>query len=308
MELFQSDAFYSFMESIEVFDPFRISYHRSCEEVGRIQGYIQKDGGVLKRFLSRRAIINGGPSFNKDISDDEISSLLFDCIHALKRKVIYIETRNFNDFSRFRSVFEKAGFQYEPHYDFIVDTSSVDLVDANMGKSRKRDVKASLKNGASLIDSPTVEDIVSFYSVLKDLYVKKVKTPLFPKSFFLKLFRMPFSKFILVSYQGSIVGGTVCVFDNETVYEWFACGRDGVFKNVYPSTVATYYGIRFAAENGFRYFDMMGAGAPGDGGYGVRDFKSKFGGKLVEYGRYKYIVNRPLYALGKLGISIIKSI
>lgn len=308
MELFQSDAFYSFMESIEVFDPFRISYHRSGEEVGRIQGYIQKDGGVLKRFLSRRAIINGGPSFNKDISDDEISSLLFDCIHALKRKVIYIETRNFNDFSRFRSVFEKAGFQYEPHYDFIVDTSSVDLVDANMGKSRKRDVKASLKNGASLIDSPTVEDIVSFYSVLKDLYVKKVKTPLFPKSFFLKLFRMPFSKFILVSYQGSIVGGTVCVFDNETVYEWFACGRDGVFKNVYPSTVATYYGIRFAAEHGFRYFDMMGAGAPGDGGYGVRDFKSKFGGKLVEYGRYKYIVNRPLYALGKLGISIIKSI
>lgn len=32
---------------------------------------------------------------------------------------------------------------------------------------------------------------------------------------------------------------------------------------------------------------MMGAGVPNDGGYGVRDFKAKFGGELVEYGRFK---------------------
>ena len=177
-----------------------------------------------------------------------------------------------------------------------------------MGKSRKRDVKTSLKNGVSIIESPSANDIKAFYDVLAELYRTRVKMPLFPESFFLKLWEMPFSKFILVSYQGEIIGGTVCVYDEEAVYEWFACGRDGVYKNVYPSTVATYYGIMFAAQNGFKRFDMMGAGAPGDGGYGVRDFKAKFGGQLVEYGRFKYISNKPLYAIGKLGVSIMKKI
>ena len=51
---------------------------------------------------------------------------------------------------------------------------------------------------------------------------------------------------------------------------------------------------------------MMGAGAPGDGGYGVRDFKAKFGGELVEYGRFKYVCNPVLYAIGKLGVAILK--
>ena len=51
---------------------------------------------------------------------------------------------------------------------------------------------------------------------------------------------------------------------------------------------------------------MMGAGAPGDGGYGVREFKAKFGGELVEYGRFKYICNKPLYAIGKLGVKLMK--
>ena len=115
-----------------------------------------------------------------------------------------------------------------------------------------------------------------------------------------------FSKFLLVEYQGEIVGGTVCVFDDETVYEWFACGKDGMFKNIFPSTLATWAGIRFAAQTDHQRFDMMGAGAPGDKGYGVRDFKAKFGGELVEYGRFKCILNKPLYSIGKLGVKLMK--
>ena len=51
---------------------------------------------------------------------------------------------------------------------------------------------------------------------------------------------------------------------------------------------------------------MMGAGSPGDGGYGVRDFKAKFGGELVEYGRFRYVANKPLYALGKWAVNLMK--
>ena len=302
--LFQSETFFSFVQSTSCFEAFIFGNRERCS----IQGYIQQDGGPLKRFLSRRAIVNAGPFLADDITDEEVSELLSRCISGLKKKAIYIETRNFRDYSAYRSLFEKAGFAYEPHYDFIVDTKDVETVDANMGKSRKRDVKASLKNGATVVDDPTLEEVEAFYGVLKELYETKVKTPLFPLAFFQKLYQTSFCKYILVRYEDEIVGGTVCVYDEETVYEWFACGRDGVYKNVYPSTVATYYGIMFAAESGRKRFDMMGAGAPGDGGYGVRDFKAKFGGELVEFGRFRYVADKPLYALGMLAVRLMKKL
>lgn len=305
-DLFQSEGFLTFISEGSSFEPFRFSTLRSGQEVARMQGFIQRDGGPVKRFMSRRAIVNGGPFLAEDITPAELKELLHKSSEGLKRKAIYIETRNFRDYANYREIFEECGFQYEPHYDFIVNTESIELAEGNLGKSRKRDIRTSLRDGAMVIDSPTEEQVRAFYSVLEDLYRTKVKTPLFPLDFFINLYHTGFSKFILVEYQGEIIGGTVCVFDDDTVYEWFACGRDGAYKNIFPSTLATWSGIRFAAESGRKRFDMMGAGAPGDGGYGVRDFKAKFGGELVEYGRLKYICNRPLYLLGKAAVRIMK--
>ena len=305
-DLFQSAKFLSFLSGIDIFDPFAFSIEREGREVGRIQGYIQKDGGAVKRWLSRRAIVNGGPYLAEDITEEEVERLLRSCVQGLQGKAIYLETRNFKDYSQWRPIYERCGFLYEPHYDFIVDTSSLEVAESNLGKSRKRDIRTSLRDGATVVEHPTEDDVRAFYLVLKELYETKVKTPLFPEDFFLKLFRTEFSQFLLVRYQDEIIGGTVCVFDDDTVYEWFACGKDGCYKNIFPSTLATWSGIRFAAESGRKRFDMMGAGAPGDGGYGVREFKAKFGGEMVEYGRFKYICNKPLYAIGKLGVKLMK--
>ena len=304
--LFQTDSFSSFISNTGFLIPFRFIRKKDDVEVGIIQGFIQKDGNTIKQFLSRRAIINGGPFFAEDITDKDARALILDCIDGLRSKVIYIETRNFNDYTRFRPLFEKCGFIYEPHYDYIINTETLDIAEENLGKSRKRDIKSSVKNGATIVDNPSEDQIKAFYCILDNLYKNKVKTPLFPMDFFLKLNQEQFSRFLLIKYQGDIIGGTVCVYDDETVYEWFACGKDGVFKNVFPSTLATWAGIKFAAESGHKRFDMMGAGFPGDNGYGVREFKAKFGGELVEYGRFKYICNKPLYSIGKWGINLIK--
>ena len=304
--IFQQLVFYHFLETIEFLKPFRFSVERDGREVGVMQGFIQKDGGPVKCYLSRRAIINGGPALSDDITEAEVEVLLHKCVTGLRNQAIYIETRNYEDYSAYRDVFEKAGFRYDSHYDFIINVESAEQVDQNIGKSRKRDVKSSLHSGATIINNPTREEIVSFYAILSDLYSHKIGTPLFPLQFFLNLNQAPFSKFLLVEYKGEVIGGTVLLFDDNTVYEWFACGKDGVYKNVFPSTMATYYSIQFASKNGFKLFDMMGAGSPGDGGYGVREFKAKFGGELMEYGRFRYVCSPCLYSIGKAGVSILK--
>ena len=70
--------------------------------------------------------------------------------------------------------------------------------------------------------------------------------------------------------------------------------------------MATWAAIDYANKNMIERFDFMGAGKPNDGGYGVRDFKAKFGGELVEYGRFRYICNPFLYKIGILGVKILK--
>ena len=305
---FQTDECLHFYESLGFVETFSCSVERDGVEKGRIVGYIQKDGGKLKQFFSRRAIINGGPMLADDITEDELIELLTKCKQQLKSKAIYIEIRNFEDYSAYKECFSRCGFRYVPHYNFHVDTSSTEMVEANMGKSRKRDVKTSLRDGAVVEANPSLGEVKEFYRVLEHLYQTKVKTPLFPFSFFEQLYHSSFGCFLLVQYNERIVGGTVCVCGENVAYEWFACGEDGVHKNIYPSTLATYAGIRYAAENGYSRFDMMGAGAPNDGGYGVRDFKAKFGGQLVEHGRFQCTLNGFLYRIGKLGVKIMKAI
>ena len=147
-----------------------------------------------------------------------------------------------------------------------------------------------------------------YYEILSNLYKTKVKTPLFPESFFQTLAKHPDARFLLTELNGKIIGGTVCVAqEGKCLYEWFACGEDGVYPHVFPSCYATYSGIRYAAEHNMPRFDMMGAGKP-DEAYGVRDFKAKFGGKEVEHGRFICTTKPMLYKIGAFGVKILKKL
>lgn len=305
---FQTDECREFYGSLSFVEPFECAVTRDGVVKGRIVGYVQKDGGRIKQFLSRRAIINGGPELSDDITPDELRRLLDECRSRLKGKAIYVETRNYANYSKYKDVFAVCGWSYEPHYNFIIDTSSLEAVEANLGKSRKRDIRTSFRDGATIGLAESLDEVKELYDLLKSLYSTKVKTPLFPFDFFEKLYAASWGKIFVVRFDGRVVGGTACACGNDTVYEWFACGEDGISKSVFPSTLATYAGIKYAAENGYRCFDMMGAGAPGDGGYGVRDFKAKFGGELVEYGRFKCVLNPLLYRIGVLGVKIMKKL
>ena len=290
-------------------------------------GYVTVEKNPIKQFFTRRAIIIGGPALADDCTDEEVSELMkairngaqwrndtTPLVNGELMSPIYIETRNFNDYSRWRSAFEEAGFAYQPHLNYHVDTSSVEIIDAHLGKSRKRDIRTTIREGVSVVEltNERVSELErermvrEYYEILKNLYETKVKTPLFPESFFQTLAKHKDARFLLTALDGKIIGGTVCVAqEGKCLYEWFACGEDGVYPHVFPSCYATYAGIRYAAEHGMPRFDMMGAGKP-DEAYGVREFKAKFGGKEVEHGRFVCITKPLLYKIGVFGVKLLK--
>lgn len=298
---FQSPEAYDFFASLpELMEPFVYGVEESGELCAVCVGYVTKERNYIRQFFTRRAIIIGGPVLANDCLNKEVKLLLSTLNFQLSTgsdAPIYIETRNFNDYSPWEEAFEDAGFTYKPHLNFHVDPSVNNLSD-----NRKRQLK---KSDAITELAVSESEIQEWYQVLSELYRTKVKTPLWPIEFFLEAYRQNIAKFLLVKHEGRIIGGSMVVADERTVYEWFECGLNAQYKDQYPSVMATYAGIQLAHQSGCTRYDMMGAGEPGVP-YGVREFKAEFGGQLVEHGRSLCVCKPMLYSLGACVVKLLK--
>ena len=302
---FQTDEAYRFYQSVGGMQAFAYGVSEEGRLVGVVVGYTTKENCRLKQYFTTRTIIPGGPLLYQEISNQALSTLLI-ALNKQLDNTIYIESRNYNDYSSWKAVFESNGFKYNKHLNFHVDTSSIDIAQSRIGKHRWKYIRLSMRDGASIVENPTIEQIRAFYSILVDLYRTKVKTPLWSWEFFEQLYHVEHAKYILVGLDGKIVGGTVCVcLPGKAIYEWYACGLDNCRDDIRPLSVAIWGEMQYAAENGYPLFDFMGAGKP-DEPYGVRDFKAEFGGELVEYGRFLCIRKPLLYKIGTLGVKWLK--
>ena len=303
---FQTKEAYEFYASVSSMQAFAYGVAEEGRLVGVIVGYTTKCTNAIQQYFTKRAIIYGGPLLDVDISNDALSILLKTVVQNIALNPIYIETRNFNDYSNWKGIFEQCGFQYQPHLNFHVDTSSIKLAQSRIGKHRWRYIRLSMRDGAQIVAHPTLEQVRAFYTILQDLYRTKVRTPLWSWEFFERLFYTEHARYILVELDGQIVGGTACVcLPGKAVYEWYACGLDNCRDDIRPLSVAIWGEMQYAAENDYPLFDFMGAGTP-DQPYGVRDFKAEFGGELVEYGRFLCIRKPLLYAIGKIGVKWLR--
>ena len=305
---FQTDEAYRFYQSVGGMQAFAYGVSQESRLTGVVVGYTTQEKCNFRQHFTCRTIIYGGPLLADDISETALAELL----KAVKKtayrqspianRPIYIESRNFHDYSKWKSIFEANGFVYKKHLNFHINTTSLDLAQGNIGKHRWRYIRLSMRDGAKIVDHPTIEQVRAFYTILQDLYRTKVRTPLWSWDFFERLFHTEHARYILVELDGQIVGGTACVcLPGKAVYEWYACGLDNCRDDIRPLSVAIWGEMQYAAENGYPLFDFMGAGSP-DQPYGVRDFKAEFGGELVENGRFLCVRKPLLYWIGKMGV------
>jgi len=302
---FQTMNFYDFFNSVDglIADVFAI------EEGGEYKSLvvitIQKEEGI-KGLFSKRGIIYGGPVINEG-NDIFIKPLLEGVNRYYKKKLIYIEIRNFFDYSLIKKQFIQAGFNYVPWLNFHLDCADLVSMKKAISSSRKRQVKKAIENGAKLAEAKSKDDVISFYNILSDLYKNKVRKPLFSVDFFVKFYKQNFGKYFLVYYEGKVIGGIMCLLlPNKIIYEFYVCGLDIKYKKQHPSICATWAAMEYANQNNIPLFDFMGAGSP-DEEYGVREFKSRFGGQQVENGRFICIFNPLMYKIGYMGIKLLSA-
>ena len=300
---FQTPEAYAFYASVpDEMTPFVVGIDEGGQLKGVVVGYITRETNPIKQLFTSRSIVIGGLLLDESISDNAMTALLC-AVKRVTRSSIYVETRNFHDYSHWKSVFASNGFAYHPHLNIQVACNTMHT----MSEQRQRQVRKALKNGVVITEPQSEQEIRDWYQILRQLYRQKVRTPLWSEAFFLQFYRSGVGKYLLVKYEGKVIGGMMCpIFAGKAIYEWYVCGLDEEYKEQYPSVMATYAAIEYAKQKGIPTFDFMGAGVP-EKPYGVRDFKMEFGGEAVEYGRYLCVRKPLLYKIGKLGVKILKS-
>jgi len=266
----------------------------------------------IKGISYPRLLVQSGPVIedNQPSRLQVLDSLLGTLKKEIPRDTVFIEIRNNLICEQECEIFMSHGFSWHDHLNGILNIQSRERVMNRIAPAKQRQIRRGIENGASLVQASSITEVKEFYHLLEELYTVTVKKPLPPYSFFRNFYQNIQSSgkgvILLVKAGEKVIAGIVCPFSgNHTVYEWYIASTRTSHKHMYPGVLATWAGIEYAIDHGFKYFDFMGMGNPAQP-YGVRNFKKQFGGEVINFGRWRYVNNKTLYNLSLLGYKFMK--
>ncbi|MEX1193379.1 MAG: GNAT family N-acetyltransferase [Brumimicrobium sp.] len=303
---FQTPAFYQFINSLENHKAEVIAVSDDQNKMKALAVVTIHNERGIKKYFSKRGVIYGGPLFTDQSSSKYLVNLL---AQHFRKQLIYLEVRNFFDYSEFHSSYIK--WEHNQHLNVQVETTNFEDIDdylKSLKYNRRREIKQSIKNGATYSQCRTKQEVREVYEILRELYEKRVKLPLPPFNFFGEMLNNESFVVFKVIHDDKIIGGAFCpVLRGRGIYTMYYCGIRNYHKKIFPTHLAVLATIDFSFKNHLKKVDLMGAGRP-DETYGVRKYKEQFGGKTVQHGRYLLILKPLLFKFGKVGLSVLRKL
>jgi len=261
--------------------------------------------------FSARSIIQGGPlCIDGEIGVGALRALMEKYDKLVNGKVVYSQIRNMWDISKFSIVPAELGYQYEEHLNFLIDLNrSEEDMWRDIHKSRRKGINRSKKSGLEVETINDEKNVKVFYEIVRETY-RNVKLPIDDFSLFESVFELLSAKnmvkFYLAKHEGVYVGARATLNYKGVMYDWFA-GSLPTSSPLYINERLVWHILKEGVSNGYSRFDFGGAGNP-DEEYGVREFKRRFGGMMVNYGRYKKIHSPTKMKIAEKGFNIYRKI
>jgi serine/alanine adding enzyme len=293
---------------------YRPELHAAVSDEGQVLALllpvqVTLKGGLLRRLTTRSIAYGSVLCAPGAVGSEALTTLLRAYSKKAGREALFTELRHQSDQSVYQPVFAQYRFAYQDHLNYLIDLdcSTKELFN-RIGSRTRKHIRRELNRGQVVVDQVNeANQIGIWYKVIKKTYLA-AQVPIADISLFEAAFDVlnprNMVKFWLVRIGEDYVASSVELIYKDVIYGWYG-GVDRAFSRFTPSEVLTWHILKWGAENGYRVYDFGGAGNP-DEKYGVRDFKSKFGGTLVCYGRNTWIPHYSIYYLSKFGYGFMR--
>jgi serine/alanine adding enzyme len=244
-------------------------------------------GGPFRYLTSRDVTFGGVLAAPGESGRQALGLLLREYNRRLPGSPLFTELRNGADQSHLQNVLESHGYRFEGHLNYLLDLEreEEDIL-GSFSKSARNRIHRCVRG-----DDTVVREMID-REMLRELYTLFRKTyrhahvPLADISLFETAFDLLRQKgmayFSIAFAEGMPAAGQVSIRYKDVITGWY----NGVDRSAGWSCneLVVWDAIQWGWQNGCRVFDFGGAGKPGEES-GVRDFKSKFRGTLVDFGR-----------------------
>lgn len=288
---FHSTDLFRIYEATPGYAPLLIVVSEAERPVAKLLAVVRKSVRLFPPSLIRRCEVYGAGEYFDDSSDKEalFGEMLLRLTQEALHHAFLIEFRNLDN-----ALFGYKAFRenrYFPINWLRVHNSlhSVEKVEERFSASRIRQVKKGLRNGATVHEAHTPEEIRRFAHMLHHVYSMKVRRHFPGTDFFQQLENQMVNgkrgKIFIVTYRNKIIGGSACIYSNDTAYLWFSGGMRKTYALQYPGILAVWKALDDAKQCGYRHLEFMDVGLPFHR-HGYREFVLRFGGKQISTRRW----------------------
>lgn len=308
--IFQTRALYKVYAETKNYFPISIAVTdpNSKDIKGVITGIIVREVDGFLRNFSSRSIVQGGPlvaiQSNKDVVIELVNK--YD-LHA-SRSSLYTEIRNMYDVQDTLNHLEY--YSFVDHLNFIINLNqSEENLWSQIHKSRRKNINRAEKAGVVVEEIVSSDEIPAFYTLLSVTY-NNVKVPLADISLFESAFKQlvpkGMAKFYLARHENEYIGARAVLLYKDQIYDWYA-GAAMDALSFYPNEFLVWHILKWGIDNNYSRFDFGGAGEPNKP-YGPREFKRRFGGEMVNYGRYVHQYSKEKVKIAELGFKVYRKL
>jgi serine/alanine adding enzyme len=244
-------------------------------------------GGPLRMLTTRTVAYGSILCAPGDAGREALALLLQQYTRHMRSEVLLTELRNLSDLTDIQPVLRRNGFAYEEHLNFLIklDRPPAELW-RNIRSSARRNIQKAQREAVSIIEVEDRCDMPSVYHLLQLVY-RRIQVPLPDQSLFEAAFDILRPRGMLRILKAQVndvdVGALLLLVYKGVVYYWYT-GTLREYSAYRAGDLLVWHALESSSRNGCHLFDFGGGGRP-DEEYGVRDFKAKFGGDLVSFGR-----------------------
>jgi CelD/BcsL family acetyltransferase involved in cellulose biosynthesis len=267
-------------------------------------------GGPLSPFTSRLIAYGGALCVDGDEGRQALIALLQWHNDRARHRALFTELRHRSSADGLEATWRHCGYEHEQELNYLIDLAHpAEALWQRLNRTARKNVRRAERDGLIAEEVTSGSELADFYALLQQVYAD-ARVPLADISLFRAAFDLlrpqGLARFVVARSPGGLAGARVVLLYRGTIYDWYA-GADRRLRSSRPNDFLVWHTLQWGASHGFRTFDFGGAGHP-DVPYGVRDFKAKFGGQLVNFGRERCVHSPRLLRLSEAGYRLLQGV